>query len=114
MLPKEDRKAMLLRLFNDDSPLQDHSKDRLKIDVSLPADGVPDAESEAKAIVERDEGFKVAEAANDDNDDDDKDLEEGGVAIGSLGGEGIITRPAGSDAVIPKYDNAMGADNPAE
>ena len=28
MLPKEDRKAMLLRLYNDDSPLMDHSKDR--------------------------------------------------------------------------------------
>ncbi|OCK82305.1 S-adenosyl-L-methionine-dependent methyltransferase [Lepidopterella palustris CBS 459.81] len=27
MLPKEDRKALLLRLFNDDSPLIDHSKD---------------------------------------------------------------------------------------
>jgi multisite-specific tRNA:(cytosine-C5)-methyltransferase len=24
MLPKEDRKAMLLRLYNDESPLQDH------------------------------------------------------------------------------------------
>lgn len=28
MLPKEERKAMLLRLYNDDSPLMDHSKDR--------------------------------------------------------------------------------------
>lgn len=28
MLPKEDRKAMLLRLYNEDTPLQDHSKDR--------------------------------------------------------------------------------------
>ena len=30
MLPKEDRRAMLLRLFNEDTPLQDHSKDRFK------------------------------------------------------------------------------------
>ncbi|KAF2757707.1 S-adenosyl-L-methionine-dependent methyltransferase [Pseudovirgaria hyperparasitica] len=28
MLPKEDRKAMLLRLFNDDSPLIDHNKEK--------------------------------------------------------------------------------------
>ncbi|KAI9876473.1 MAG: hypothetical protein M1830_006446 [Pleopsidium flavum] len=28
MLPKEDRKALLLRLYNDDSPLLDNSKDR--------------------------------------------------------------------------------------
>lgn len=30
MLPKEDRKAMLLRLYNDTTPLMDHSKDRFK------------------------------------------------------------------------------------
>ena len=29
MLPKEDRKAMLLRIYNDMTPLMDHSKDRL-------------------------------------------------------------------------------------
>lgn len=28
MLPKEERKAMLLRLYDDESPLEDHSKDR--------------------------------------------------------------------------------------
>jgi hypothetical protein len=28
MLPKEERKAMLLRLFNDESELVDHAKDR--------------------------------------------------------------------------------------
>lgn len=30
MLPKDDRKAMLLRLYNDDSPLIDTSKDRFR------------------------------------------------------------------------------------
>ena len=33
MLPKEDRRAMLLRLFNEDTPLMDHSKDRFHKDV---------------------------------------------------------------------------------
>ncbi|KIW07870.1 uncharacterized protein PV09_01784 [Verruconis gallopava] len=33
MLPKEERKAMLLRLFNDESELIDHSKDRERIAV---------------------------------------------------------------------------------
>jgi multisite-specific tRNA:(cytosine-C5)-methyltransferase len=28
MLPKEERKAMLLRLYNDNSPLIDHNKER--------------------------------------------------------------------------------------
>ena len=111
MLPKEDRKAMLLRLFNDDSPLQDHSKDRFKVEAPLPADGVLDAESETEATVEREEGLKVTEAAKDN--DDDEDLEEGGVAIDSLAGEGIITRPAGSDAATSNYGTSMGADNPA-
>ena len=111
MLPKEDRKAMLLRLFNDDSPLQDHSKDRFKIEAPLPA-GVLDAESETEATVEREEGLKVTEAAKDN--DDDEDLEEGGVAIDSLAGEGIITRPAGSDAATSNYGTSMGADNPAQ
>ena len=32
MLPKEDRKAMLLRLYNEDTPLMDHSKDRFSRD----------------------------------------------------------------------------------
>ncbi|MCJ1390299.1 hypothetical protein MMC18_003157 [Xylographa bjoerkii] len=31
MLPKEDRKAMLLRLYNEDIPLMDHSKDRHRV-----------------------------------------------------------------------------------
>ena len=30
MLPKEDRKALLLRLYNEDVPLHDSSKDRFK------------------------------------------------------------------------------------
>jgi len=43
MLPKEDRRAMLLRLYNDDSPLMDHSKDRFNNqqngDVDTPQNG---------------------------------------------------------------------------
>ena len=31
MLPKEERKAMLLRLYGEDTPLMDHSKDRFKV-----------------------------------------------------------------------------------
>ena len=54
MLPKEDRKAMLLRLFNEDTPLMDHSKDRFSRDRTgakikdEPADGVKDEEGEEK------------------------------------------------------------------
>lgn len=113
MLPKEDRKAMLLRLFNDDSPLQDHSKDRFKKDARIPSDAVSDAEMEAAAAAERDETIAAKEAADDD---DDEDLEEGGVAINPLAGEGIVTRPGahGSDAAMSNYGTSMGAENPAE
>ena len=50
MLPKEDRKAMLLRLYNEDTPLMDHSKDRFSRDRTdagtkdEPADGIKDEE----------------------------------------------------------------------
>lgn len=42
MLPKEERKAMLLSLYNDDSPLMDHSKERFaggtsKLEMGEPA-----------------------------------------------------------------------------
>ena len=52
MLPKEDRKAMLLRLYNEDTPLMDHSKDRFSRDRTganikdEPADEVKDGEEE--------------------------------------------------------------------
>lgn len=46
MLPKEERKAMLLRIFNDDSPLIDHNKERnLK-----PATDRVEEDAEAAAI----------------------------------------------------------------
>lgn len=42
MLPKEERKAMLLSIYNDDSPLMDHSKERFaggtsKLEIGEPA-----------------------------------------------------------------------------
>ena len=63
MLPKEDRKAMLLRLFNEDTPLMDHSKDRFhnNNDSSKPQ---PNAETKG----EPDEG----EEADADTDVKDK------------------------------------------
>lgn len=53
MLPKEDRKAMLLRLYNEDTPLQDHSKDRFAKQSlkSEPNEDDEVAEARAKAEV---------------------------------------------------------------
>ena len=112
MLPKEDRKAMLLRLYNDDSPLLDHSKERFNKRAAAPLDSVSDAEIEADAVAEHDEMLKVEEARSDHDDDD----EEGGVAINPLGGEGLVTGVAGggSGTMLETYGTSMGADNPAE
>lgn len=47
MLPKEERKAMLLRLYNDNSELIDHSKIR--------ADEAKAREAEAEALIKEEE-----------------------------------------------------------
>ena len=82
MLPKEDRKAMLLRLFNEHTPLMDHSKDRFhnKPESSPPAsthvkdepDDIKDEEEqeeeegeEADAVV-KDEIMVKAEGEEED------------------------------------------------
>ena len=52
MLPKEDRKAMLLRLYNDDSPLMDHSKDRFMVRYDHDAPDSP--MSEERVIIGQD------------------------------------------------------------
>ena len=65
MLPKEDRKAMLLRLYNEDTPLMDHSKDRFsrdRTDANIkdePADGIKDEEGEEEEEVDADVKYEV-------------------------------------------------------
>ena len=70
MLPKEDRKAMLLRLYDDETPLMDHSKDRFK--------KAKDSEDEAAAEVN---GRAKMEAEAEDLELDDE--EDGGVRLPS-------------------------------
>ena len=54
MLPKEDRKAMLLRLYNEDTPLMDHSKDRFHNTNSRPQPNA-DIKDEPNDIRDEDE-----------------------------------------------------------
>ncbi|KAL9098699.1 MAG: hypothetical protein Q9163_005685 [Psora crenata] len=80
MLPKDDRKALLIRLFNEDTPLQDHSKDRFNKDRDAgKADGKDDEEKEEEDLVVRAEGdashMAPVEPATEDED------EGGGVAL---------------------------------
>lgn len=91
MLPKDDRKAMLLRLYNDDSPLMDHSKDRFRKTVNGDADNsddeptttLPPAEGEPEDAVEG--AVEIADVDVDGGvgEDEDLDREEGGVSIGA-------------------------------
>ncbi|KAL6715109.1 tRNA (cytosine-5-)-methyltransferase ncl1 [Lecanora helva] len=67
MLPKEERKAMLLRLFNEDTPLEDHSKDRFHT-----------GNAQQKIKKSPDEGVEAA-AKLDGNTSEDED--GGGVSI---------------------------------
>lgn len=68
MLPKEDRRAMLLRLYNEDTPLMDHSKDRFHdksksqpdADVKDEPDDIKNEEEEVDADV-KDEMTAVKE-----------------------------------------------------
>ena len=46
MLPKEERKAMLLRLYNDETPLQDISKQRAREKVEIKAEEVGEEQKE--------------------------------------------------------------------
>ena len=81
MLPKEERRAMLLRLFNDDTPLQDHSKDRFLKKEERRADGVDDEVGEDGAVERNGEGGPGGE-------DDGEDVAPGGtdddIAVGGI------------------------------
>ena len=73
MLPKEDRRAMLLRLFDDSEPLQDSSKDRFKVVGSAQENG-----DKAEDFEDGKDGVPMDEAREDDN-----------VAAAGLEGHGL-------------------------
>lgn len=78
MLPKEDRKAMLLRLYNEDTPLQDHSKDRFNTgDRQQRVKKEPDEDVVSAAALEGDVKHEIDV---DDEDEDDDDV--GGIRLG--------------------------------
>jgi multisite-specific tRNA:(cytosine-C5)-methyltransferase len=91
MLPKEERKAMLLRLYNDDSPLIDHNKDR-----NMKPQGIKPEESN-KATNGEESRIEPAEA----EDVDDKSAEE-------LNSKEAV---ANGDAKTEKVDEADNAED---
>ena len=86
MLPKEDRKAMLLRLYNEDTPLMDHSKDRFMrkpgpSSEPIILDPASEFEVEEAAAAEDLEKFAVVTARNDTDLQSEDEEKEGGVAL---------------------------------
>lgn len=131
MLPKEDRKAMLLRLYNDDSPLLDHSKDRFgtaggnvnrAVNAPLDDDSVAAAAATQEAIMDVDvvrngngvevgedpvvpNGVPVGDLDNDNDDDDDDDDDGGGIAVRGLSGDEV---EAGTGTGMGTSEETMG------
>ena len=77
MLPKEDRRAMLLRLFNEDTPLMDHSKDRFHKDAKA------DTRDEPNDVIH--EGQEVDAGIKDEIAGKEEEREEGTVETARLG-----------------------------
>lgn len=85
MLPKEDRKAMLLRLYNDDSPLMDHSKYRF---LQKPANPTS-KDHNAAAVADDDDGMKDEETPDIDLINDEPISDDAGDGEGNIGTAGL-------------------------
>lgn len=100
MLPKEDRKAMLLRLYNDDTPLKDSSKERFNS--KPPASGdrdekdVKEEEADAETEVKQEMDVMIGEG------------EEGVGAVEEGEGEGKREDDVVPDAVKEAYEKDEG------
>lgn len=123
MLPKEDRKAMLLRLYDDDTPLMDHSKDRFNKTSNTSSnptarEPVSDTEAEEIADKEAEDTLAPATARADTNlQSEDDDEEEGGVAIGRAGMTAEATGLGSGEGIrapATQYGSSTGTDNVRE
>ena len=82
MLPKEDRKAMLLRLYNDETPLENNSKQRSKEKVEIRAEEIETEEAEEKDAPDRANTSSEDEALDAKVEADvEEDLDDGGVRL---------------------------------
>lgn len=87
MLPKEERKAMLLSLYNDDSPLMDHSKERFAAGKSKLEMGEPASDDDDVGVGEEKEsdddvdGVGVGDVQGGDEKMVEGDEQSGGIAF---------------------------------
>lgn len=122
MLPKEDRKAMLLRLYNEDTPLMDHSKDLFKKTSSpgpLILDSASDSEIEEAAAAEAQEKLAV-ETGRENSANPHSDDEDNGKSAVALGRSGMTAPPTTlghgeeSKRSLENYGHSTGMDNVLE
>ncbi|KAF1808681.1 NOL1/NOP2/sun family protein [Eremomyces bilateralis CBS 781.70] len=98
MLPKEDRKAMLLRLYNDDSPLIDLSKERYN-QINKPED--------SPSPIDVDAADPATDVGADEKNADAKggalseDEEDGGVPLKGCGASESASIPATEPSSAP-------------
>lgn len=89
MLPKEERKAMLLRLFDEDGPLMDHSKDRFN---------KGGADRIKKEVGEKNDDMDIDVKSEDDVEDDVKDeidVDGEGEDVGAAGLSDVVKAEKG-------------------
>lgn len=82
MLPKEERRAMLLRLFKDESPLIDHSQQPNRKNAPATSDPTVSATSAPETVVDSDGGVAL--------NDTDADMEDAD-ATAPVGASGVGT-----------------------
>ncbi|KAF2141406.1 uncharacterized protein K452DRAFT_359167 [Aplosporella prunicola CBS 121167] len=86
MLPKEERRAMLLRLYNDDSPLIDHHQKAEQAAASRAESPVTAALDDAAPLADEEpETFEDQSGGVALNTDMDPDIEETTTGVGSTG-----------------------------
>jgi multisite-specific tRNA:(cytosine-C5)-methyltransferase len=94
MLPKEDRKALLLRLFNDETPLVNLSQKNTN-------GSTPQVEVKVESRIDSTDSIEQKEDRTRRNSSSEEELDEGGVPIidgtGSTGGTEARS-PAGKQA----------------
>ena len=88
MLPKEDRKAMLLRLYNEDTPLMDHSKDRFHNKAQAGANANADADIKDESVDIKEEEEEEEEAREEEEGVDADVKDEMAATKGEEGEEG--------------------------
>lgn len=109
MLPKEERRAMLLRLFQDESPLIDHSQQNQRAPRPA-ADPTIASTSAPETIIDDEGGVKLNADVDEDMEDADATAPVGATGVGTEA-DAMATEDAlrAEQQDIADADQAVGA-----